>query len=178
MMTNAKNVTIYTDGACLGNPGPGGYAAVLLHGKHRKELSGGYRLTTSNRMEIRAAIAGLQALKQRCAVKLHTDSKYLQKSIMLDWAQRWRAKGWKKGDGRRPNWDLWERLLDLCTRHNVEFIWLRGHAGDTENERCDLLSVQAAQRKDLPADTLYEEPSPLPQPTTLFDLPGHLGSKP
>ena len=173
MTTEAKSVTIYTDGACLGNPGPGGYAVVLLHGEHRKELSGGYRLTTSNRMEIMAAIAGLQALKQRCAVKLHTDSRYLQESISLGWAQRWRSKGWQKGDGRRLNWDLWERLLDLCAQHDVEFVWLRGHAGDTENERCDVLSVQAAQKKDLSADTFYEQPLPLPQqsaPPSLFDL--------
>jgi ribonuclease HI len=173
MTTEAKSVTIYTDGACLGNPGPGGYAVVLLHGKHRKELSGGYRLTTSNRMEIMAAIAGLQALKHRCTVKLHTDSEYLQKSISLGWAHRWRAKNWKKGDGKRLNWDLWERLLDLCAQHDVEFIWLRGHAGDTENERCDFLSVQAAERKDLAADTAYEEPASRPQqpaPPSLFDL--------
>jgi ribonuclease HI len=174
MTKEAKSVTIYTDGACLGNPGPGGYAAILLHGGHRKELSGGYRLTTNNRMEIMAAIVGLQALKQRCAVKLHTDSKYLQQSISLGWAQRWRAKGWKKGDGKRRNWDLWDRLLDLCAKHKVELIWLRGHAGDTENERCDFLSVEAAQKKDLPADTFFEQLPVLPEqtaPPSLFDLP-------
>jgi len=167
------NVTIYTDGACLGNPGPGGYAVVLLHGQHRKELSGGYRLTTNNRMEILAAIVGLQTLKHRCAVKLYTDSKYLQESITLGWAQRWRAKGWKRGDGQRVNRDLWERLLDLCGRHEVEFIWVRGHAGDPENERCDFLSVQASQQKDLPPDSLYEEPPSAPKMSaspSLFDL--------
>ena len=173
MTKEAKCVTIYTDGACLGNPGPGGYAVVLLYGDHRKELSGGFRLTTSNRMEIMAAIVGLHALKHRCEIKLHTDSKYLQQSISLGWAQRWRSKGWKKKNVRRLNWDLWERLLDACAQHDVEFIWVRGHAGNTENERCDRLSVQAAQGKDLPVDALYEEPLPLPQepaPPSLFDF--------
>ena len=157
MATKIKQVTIYTDGACLGNPGPGGYGVVLLCGGRRKELSGGYRRTTNNRMELMAAIVGLEALKQECSVKIHTDSRYLQQSISLGWASKWRAKNWKKGSGRRPSWDLWERLLDLCAGHDVEFAWVRGHAGDTENERCDFLSVQAAQRKDLPADSGYEQ---------------------
>lgn len=146
----------------------GGYAAVLLCEGRRKEVSGGCRRTTNNRMEIMAAIAGLEALKQRSSVKIHTDSRYLQDSISLGWAQRWRAKEWKKGDGKRPSWDLWARLLDLCARHDAEFVWVRGHAGDTENERCDFLSVQAAQAKDLPADSGYEES---PAPASLFDLP-------
>jgi ribonuclease HI len=150
----------------MGNPGPGGYAAVLLCDGRRKELSGGYRRTTNNRMEIMAAIAGLEALKQKCSVKIHTDSLYLQKSISLGWARKWRAKEWKKGDGKRPSWDLWGRLLDLCARHDVEFAWVRGHAGDVENERCDILSVQAANRKDLPADTGYDQAS---APASLFD---------
>lgn len=107
MTASGKRVTIYTDGACLGNPGPGGWAAVLLFDGRRRELSGGYRRTTNNRMEIMAAIAGLEALKQRCAVTILTDSLYLQKSISLGWAQRWRAKEWKKGDAKRPSWDLW-----------------------------------------------------------------------
>jgi len=157
MSTNIKQVTIYTDGACLGNPGPGGFGVVLLCGGRRKEFSGGYRRTTNNRMEIMAAIAGLEALKQKCSVKIHTDSRYLQKSITLGWARQWRAKIWKKRNGKRPSWDLWERLLDLCARQDVEFVWVRGHAGDTENERCDFLSVQAAQQKDLPADGGYEQ---------------------
>lgn len=170
--TEAKNVSIYTDGACIGNPGPGGYAAVLLYGGHRKELSGGFRHTTNNRMEIMAAIVGLEALKHRCKIKLHTDSRYLQQGISLGWAEKWRSKGWKKKDRRRLNWDLWARLLDLCAQHDVEFLWVRGHAGDKENERCDFLSVQAAQDKDLPVDRHFEEPVPPPAPPappSLFD---------
>ena len=168
MMIAPKPVTIYTDGACLGNPGPGGYAAVLLQGKHRKELSGGYRRTTNNRMEIMAAIAGLETLNRRCTVTLRTDSKYVQQSISLGWAKRWRAKAWKHQEGKRLNWDLWERLLNVCARHEVEFVWVRGHAGNTENERCDVLSVHAAHQKCLPPDVLFEEPSaPLPPPASL-----------
>jgi len=173
MTTETRSVIIYTDGACLGNPGAGGYGVVLIHKKHRKELFGGYRLTTNNRMEMMAAIVGLEALKESCAVKLHTDSKYLQESISLGWVERWRAKGWKKGRGERLNRDLWERLLDLCAKHDVEFIWVRGHAGDVENERCDFLSMQAAQKSNLPPDAAYEEPPPSSQQTrspSLFDL--------
>ncbi len=180
MPTAPKPVTIYTDGACLGNPGPGGYAAVLLQGKHRKELSGGFRRTTNNRMEIMAAIEALQVLKHRCTVRLHTDSQYVQQSISLGWARRWQAKGWKNKEGKRLNWDLWERLLAVCARHQVEFVWVRGHAGDTENERCDVLSVQAAQERNLPCDVPYEEPPALPEPlpfapATQRQSAGHTG---
>ena len=161
------HVTIYTDGACLGNPGPGGYAAVLIQGKHRKELSGGFRRTTNNRMEITAALVGLQTLNRRCAVTLYTDSKYLQQSISLGWAKRWRAKGWMKGPDKRVSWDLWEQLLGVCGQHEVEFVWLRGHAGDTENERCDFLSTQAARQKNLPPDHAYERTPSLPGLTSL-----------
>lgn len=157
MTEKLKNVTIYTDGGCLGNPGPGGYGVVLLYGGHRKELSGGYRLTTNNRMEIMAAIAGLQALKGRCTVTLYTDSQYLANAIMKGWAKRWRANGWKRNKTDRAlNPDLWQDLLDLCDRHLVTVIWIRGHAGMEENERCDVLSREAAQRPDLPRDRGYE----------------------
>ena len=157
-----KPVTIYTDGACLGNPGPGGYGAVLLQGRHRKEISGGFRHTTNNRMEIMAAIAALELLKHRCTVRLHTDSQYVQQSVGLGWAKRWRSKGWQHKDGKRLNWDLWERLLDVCVRHEVSFLWVRGHAGDVENERCDVLSVQAARSKDLPPDISFEQAAAVP----------------
>ena len=165
-------VTIYTDGACLGNPGPGGYAAVLIQGKHRKELSGGFRRTTNNRMEIMAALVGLQTLNRKCEVTLYTDSKYLQQSISLGWAKRWQAKGWMKGPDKRVSWDLWEKLLGVCGRHEIEFVWLRGHAGDTENERCDFLSTQAARQQNLPPDLCYEQLTSLPSPVlpTLLDL--------
>jgi ribonuclease HI len=158
-MTKTIPVLIYTDGACLGNPGPGGYAAVLLSGTHRQEISGGFRRTTNNRMEIMAAIVGLESLKRRCAVTLYTDSKYVQQSSDLGWAKRWRAKAWKYKDGQRPNWDLWDRLLSVCAQHEVKFLWVRGHVGHLENERCDVLAVAAAKQTALPPDTLFEKPA-------------------
>jgi ribonuclease HI len=152
-MSDLKEVIIYTDGASLGNPGPGGYGVVLLHGKHRKELSAGFRLTTNNRMELMGVIAGLQALKTKCKATIYSDSKYVVESITEGWAKNWRAKGWKKA----KNPDLWKILLELCEQHEVKFKWVKGHAGNTENERCDFLSVQAAQQEDLPADLGYEK---------------------
>jgi ribonuclease HI len=156
-MSEIKKVTIYTDGACIGNPGPGGYGTVLLYGGHRKELSGGFRLTTNNRMEILAAIVGLEALKDRCAVKLYSDSQYLVDAMMKGWAARWRANNWYRNKKERAvNPDLWARLLDLGERHEVEFAWVKGHAGNTENERCDRLAWQAANGANLPIDLGYE----------------------
>jgi ribonuclease HI len=158
--TPLKQVAIYTDGACQGNPGPGGYGVVLLYGAKRKEISGGFRRTTNNRMEIMAAIAGLEALRYRCTVTIFTDSQYLANSFNQGWARRWRANGWKRNkNDAAQNPDLWARLLDLSDQHDVRFEWLRGHAGDPENERCDRLSVRAAQEKDLPADVGYETPA-------------------
>lgn len=156
-MTAQKTVTIYTDGACSGNPGAGGYGTVLLYGEHRKELSGGFRRTTNNRMEMMAAIVGLEALTQDCAVELHSDSKYLVDAMRQGWAKRWRAKNWQRNKKERAkNPDLWARLLDLCDRHQVEFFWVKGHAGHPENECCDRLAVAAAQQPDLPSDEVYE----------------------
>ncbi len=152
-----KEVIIYTDGACLGNPGSGGYGVVLLYSQHRKELSGGFRLTTNNRMEIMAAIVGLLALKTKCYVTLYTDSKYLVDAVMKGWAKRWQANGWKRNQKEKAkNPDLWQQLLDLCAQHEVKFVWVKGHAGNRENEYCDRLAVKAAQQKDLPADPGYE----------------------
>jgi ribonuclease HI len=154
-----KKVIAYTDGACIGNPGPGGYAAVLLHGSHRKELSGGFRMTTNNRMEVMAAIIALRALRGTCSVTLYTDSQYLADAIMKGWAKSWRARGWRrKKKGKALNPDLWADLLELCEKHEVEFLWIRGHAGNKENERCDVLSMQAASQKDLPPDNGYDQP--------------------
>ena len=151
-------VTIYTDGACSGNPGPGGYAAILGYGKSYKEISGGYRLTTNNRMELMAAIAGLRALKRQCQVILHSDSEYLVHAMTRGWAKRWKANGWKRNKkDMASNSDLWEQLLSLCASHEVEFRWVRGHAGDRSNERCDELAVEAANRADLTADVGYED---------------------
>lgn len=152
-----KKVIIYTDGACLGNPGPGGYGAVLLYGGHRKEISGGFRLTTNNRMEIMAAIAALRALKTSCQVDLYSDSQYLVNAMMKSWVRRWRGQGWMRTKTEKAkNPDLWEELLQLCSRHQVRFHWLRGHDGHPENERCDQLANQAALALDLPPDKGYE----------------------
>jgi ribonuclease HI len=155
-MENVKHVTIYTDGACTGNPGPGGYGVILLHQGHRRELSGGYRKTTNNRMEIMAAIAGLEALKERCKVTLHSDSEYLVSAMSRGWVQRWRANGWRRNKREKAlNPDLWERLLRLCEHHEVQFGWVKGHGGTPENVRCDELATQAAQQPNLPVDEGY-----------------------
>ncbi len=168
--SDRKQVIVWTDGACIGNPGPGGYAAVLLHGEHRREVTGGARLTTNNRMELRAAIAALRALKYPCRVTLHSDARYLVDGVMNGAMRRWRAAGWRRGGTPVPNADLWQELLELCERHEVTLIWVPGHAGQAENERCDLLSVRAAQAGDLPPDEGYEQPWVPPEPPTLFDL--------
>lgn len=152
-----KKVTIYTDGGCSPNPGPGGYGIVLIYGEQRRELSGGYRSTTNNRMELTAAIRGLQALKEPCDVRLFSDSQYVVNGITKGWALRWKSKGWIKSD-KRPaeNIDLWEDLLNLCETHTVTFEWIRGHNGHAENECCDRLAGDASRRPDLPIDAVYE----------------------
>ena len=150
-------MTIYTDGGCIGNPGPGGYGVVLIAGKQRQEISAGYRLTTNNRMELTAAIAGLNALSSRSKVTLYSDSRYLVDGMTKGWAAQWRARGWRKaGRGKALNADLWQNLLDLSERHEVNFIWIQGHSGNHENERCDQLSMQAARQHNLPLDPGYE----------------------
>ncbi len=155
-MKEAKQVKIYTDGACTGNPGPGGYGTVLLYGDHRKELSGGYRLTTNNRMELMAAIVGLSALKEKCHVLLYSDSKYVVDAMGQGWAVRWRTNGWKRNKKEKAvNPDLWEQLLTLCEKFHVEFRWVKGHSGDPENERCDQIAVAAAHQSNLPIDAGY-----------------------
>jgi len=160
-MSGLKQVTIYTDGACIGNPGPGGYGVVLLYGGHRKELSGGYRPTTNNRMELTAVIRGLAALKEPCQVQLFSDSEYVVYAMEKGWAHRWQANGWQRQNRRMAeNRDLWEALLTCCERHHVRFAWIRGHAGHAENERCDQLALRAARLPNLPADEGYEH-SPL-----------------
>ncbi len=150
-------VTIYTDGACSGNPGPGGWAAILVAGPHRKELSAGYRRTTNNRMELLAVISGLEALKARSEVTIWSDSKYVVEAVEKGWARGWKRNGWRKGD-KKPalNPDLWARLLDLLDRHRVRFNWLRGHAGHDENERADQLAVAALKAPELAVDRGYE----------------------
>jgi ribonuclease HI len=152
-----KKVSIYTDGACLGNPGPGGYGAILIYGTRHKELSGGFRLTTNNRMEIMAAIAALSALKTRCQVDLFSDSQYVVHAMTKGWVQRWQAKNWMRTkEAQAKNPDLWEKLMQLCSRHEVTFHWIKGHDGHAENERCDQLAVEAASSEALPPDEGYE----------------------
>ena len=137
-----KKVEIYTDGACSGNPGAGGWGAVLIYRGHRKELSGYDPETTNNRMELTAVISALGALKEPCEVTLTTDSKYVCDGIEKGWARSWRARGWKKSDNKPAlNSDLWQQLLDLSEIHRVRFVWIKGHAGHPENERCDSLAV-------------------------------------
>jgi ribonuclease HI len=142
-MTIRKKVEIWTDGACSGNPGPGGFGVILQYGPKRKEISGGFNHTTNNRMELMGVIAGLSALKDPCDVTLHSDSKYIVEAMQKGWPQAWQKKGWRKKDGMAKNTDLWEQILDLCEKHKVEFSWLKGHSGHDENERCDELARQA-----------------------------------
>lgn len=158
----ASQVVIYTDGGCLGNPGRGGYGAVLLAGAQRKELSGGYAYTTNNRMELMACIVALQALKQPARVALFSDSSYVVNGISKGWAKRWRAKNWQRmQDGilvPARNADLWQTLLDLCALHEVRFVQVRGHAGVAENERCHTLASRMLQQRDLPPDLGFVQP--------------------
>lgn len=140
-----KHVNIYTDGACRGNPGVGGWGAILVYNGHERELSGGETCTTNNRMELTAAIRALEVLKEPCAVTLTSDSRYLVDGVTRGWAASWRARGWIKGD-KTPalNPDLWGQLLDLLEKHKVEFVWVHGHAGHPYNERCDALATAYA----------------------------------
>ena len=142
-----KEVYIYSDGACSGNPGPGGWGTIIVYNGIEKELSGGEAHTTNNRMELSGAIAGLAALKEPCKVTLISDSKYLVDAVNKGWAKSWRAKGWIKSD-RKPalNSELWAKLLDLIEVHDTEFVWVKGHAGHPYNERCDRLAVAQAER--------------------------------
>ena len=142
-----KLVEIYTDGACSGNPGPGGWGAILRYGAHEKELSGGEAMTTNNRMELTAVIAVLEALKESCAIELWSDSKYVVDALSLGWAEKWRANGWKKPDKKTAlNPDLWEKLLTLAAEHEMHYHWVKGHADNEYNNRCDALAVAARER--------------------------------
>ncbi len=155
---------IYTDGACDPNPGPGGYGVVLLHPKKRLEASGGFRLTTNNRMEIYAAIRGLELLKRPCELTLLSDSQYLVNAITQGWATAWKKRDWWRTNKERAiNIDLWQKLLALCDEHKVQFVWVRGHAGNKENERCDELSCAALRQPNLPPDEGYENKAPDPE---------------
>ncbi|MBL8049314.1 MAG: ribonuclease HI [Chthonomonas sp.] len=150
-------MTAWTDGACSGNPGPGGYGVILEYGDKRRELSEGYRRTTNNRMEMRGVIAALAALRYPCEVTIVTDSKYVVDSVTKRWVHGWRSRGWKKSDGNPAlNADLWQEMLDLLETHKVKFQWVRGHAGHAENERCDELAVAAAKSSALLEDSGFK----------------------
>lgn len=140
-------VEIFTDGACSGNPGPGGWGTILRCGKYEKELSGGEKETTNNRMELTAVIEGLKALNRPCKVKIITDSQYVVNGITKGWAEKWRSNNWIKSD-KKPaqNKELWEELLNELQRHEYEFLWIKGHAGHPENERCDAMAVRQSQK--------------------------------
>jgi ribonuclease HI len=151
-------VTMFTDGAARGNPGPGGYGVVLSFGKHRKELSEGYRLTTNNRMELLAVIKGLEAIKRKgCNVNIYTDSKYVADAVNKGWVFNWRKQGFKK----KANPDLWRKFLSLYELFTIKFFWVKGHAGHQENERCDQLATEAADSDNLKIDQAYENENKL-----------------
>jgi len=150
----AKDIIIYTDGASRGNPGPGGYGAVLMSGSYRKELAEGFRRTTNNRMELLAVIKALEALKKEgSTVTVYTDSKYVADAIEKGWVFNWEKKNFKK----KKNPDLWKRLLEVYRKHQVKFYWVRGHADVIENERCDQLAVEASKQDNLSIDHIYEQ---------------------
>ncbi len=142
-----KNIKMYTDGACKGNPGAGGYACILVYGENEKVLSGGERETTNNRMELSAVIAGLEALKEPCAVEVISDSKYVVSAINEGWLRSWVKNNWKKSD-KKPvlNVDLWQRFIEVSAKHEITFTWVRGHNGHDYNERCDTIAVSEAEK--------------------------------
>ncbi len=156
-MGHTDVVTIFTDGACLGNPGAGGYAAIVIEDGVRREIAQGFRRTTNNRMEMMAAIEALASLSGSRAVRLHSDSQYLVFGMTKGWARNWRRKGWRRADNSPAlNPDLWQALLDLSERHDIEWVWVRGHSGDPDNERCDQLSVEHAKKHAVHIDAVYE----------------------
>lgn len=151
-----KKVTIYTDGACSGNPGPGGYGAILMYGDIKKEISGGFLLTTNNRMEILAVIKALELLKEPCEVSVYTDSRYVSDSIVKGWVYNWEKNNWMKKDKSEAlNKDLWKKLLELLRIHKVSFFWVKGHNSNPYNERCDFLATEAIKNKELLEDLGY-----------------------
>ncbi|SFI10335.1 RNase HI [Tindallia magadiensis] len=153
-----KKVEIYTDGGALGNPGKGGYGAILVYGEHRKEIAGGYQHTTNNRMEMMACIKALETLKEPCEVDIFSDSKYLVDSVMKGWAKRWQANNWKRNKkDKAENSDLWKKLLELLEMHKVTLHWVKGHNGHPENERCDEMVKEAADKENLPIDAGYQK---------------------
>ena len=162
-MSTQTAIIIYTDGACIGNPGPGGYGVIVEQAGKRREYASGFAKTTNNRMEILAAVIGLEALATDAKVTLYSDSKYLVNAVNKDWLARWQANRWMRNKREKAvNIDLWKRLLKQLARHQVTFRWVKGHAGHAANERCDWLANQAAHGKSLPPDTGYGAESKQP----------------
>jgi len=156
-LSKVRKIVIYTDGGCSNNPGPGGYGVVFVRGNTREEHSGGFRQTTNNRMELMACIVALQALRSRHSATIYSDSKYVVDSIEKGWVEKWKANDWMRTRTEKAkNVDLWSELLELCVKHKVEFKWVKGHAGNPENERCDNLAMRAMSKKGLPPDRNYE----------------------
>ncbi len=157
-MNKGKQVILYTDGACSGNPGPGGYAYKLVYNKSEKTGSDGYRLTTNNRMELRAVLEGLRQLKRHCEVIIYSDSKYICNTVEQNWLNNWKRNGWRtKANKAVKNIDLWKEIDILLNKHNVKFEWVKGHSGHPENELCDMLAVSASQKPYLLEDENYLE---------------------
>ena len=149
-MDKYNKVDIYTDGACSGNPGPGGWAAILQYKTHERELTGAHPETTNNRMELTAVIEGIRALKKSCCVDVHTDSKYIVDAVQKGWVYGWQKRGWKRSNGDKAlNVDLWEELLLLIERHEVSFIWIKGHDNHPTNKRCDALAVKMSKNANI-----------------------------
>lgn len=152
-MQTLKEVTIYTDGACSGNPGPGGYGVVLIFNGNRKEISGGFNNTTNNRMELMGVITGLESLKEKCKVQIVSDSKYIVDAVEKGWLEKWRSNGWMRTKSEEAkNSDLWKRLWDLMEYHEVKFKWVKGHSDNPENTVCDKLAVAETKKEGLPED--------------------------
>ena len=163
-MTNSQQIIIYTDGSAIGNPGPGGYGAVMIQGQRRNELSAGFRQTTNNRMEMLAVIESLKTLKDRRQVVLYSDSKYVVDAITKGWAKKWRANNWTLSNkSKAKNPDLWAQLLEQVDRHDLDVRWVKGHAGNDGNERADALAVEAGKGRNLAIDHGYETPNDIPQ---------------
>jgi len=155
--SDIRNITIYVDGACQPNPGKGGYGAILIEGDKRQELSGGFKNTTNNRMELFSVIAALSSLKQdNLEVTIYSDSKYVVDMYMCGYARKWKTNNWHRGRQPALNSDLWDALLNLCDKHRVNFKWVKGHSEHPENTRCDELAVEARQRENLPIDDFFE----------------------
>jgi ribonuclease HI len=150
-------IDMYTDGASSGNPGPGGYGVILKYKDHIKELSGGFRKTTNNRMELKAVIEGLKSLKEKCKVNIYSDSKYIVDAIEQEWIYKWKNLGWRRNKKQKLlNPDLWKELFNLLQKHKIKLFWIKGHSAHPENERCDYLAVKASQQSNLPPDEYFE----------------------